>query len=211
MLAKRTKKRLFISYWKKVSFDEYTNNKNLKPNEKYACFSAAGSKVLKHYDSFTEWIKSILESDFTVGFGMEVRDERSYILMRREYTECEVKKFEKLDIESKFSSIVKDYFNDDLDYYYELKLDNVYLTTELTGHTYYRSPYESCDSCGTCDGARCDTCREKYTVTNFASDEVYYSGYNRAEAEEELDSRQTHYSDIIADVIARYGSRLDAN
>ena len=29
-----------------------------------------------------------------------------------------------------------------------------------TGHTWYNSPYESDDNCGTCDGARCGTCRE---------------------------------------------------
>lgn len=31
---------------------------------------------------------------------------------------------------------------------------------EYTGHCYYKSPYESCDSCGNCDGARCDVCKE---------------------------------------------------
>lgn len=209
MLAKRTKKRLFVSYVKKISYDEFNDKKMLEPNERYSCFTVTGSTVLKYYDSFTEWVKCISESDFTIGFGMEVLDERSYALMTLECTEYAVKKSEKSDIELKFSSVVKDYFNDDLDYYYELKTDNVYLMTELTGHIYYRSPYESCDSCGTCNGARCDNCREKYTVTNFASDEVYYSGYNKAEAEEELDSRQEHYSDIIGDIISHYGSRLD--
>lgn len=29
-----------------------------------------------------------------------------------------------------------------------------------TGHLYRNSPYESDDSCGNCDGARCDTCKE---------------------------------------------------
>ena len=29
-----------------------------------------------------------------------------------------------------------------------------------TGHQYYNSPYESSDSCKTCDGARCETCKE---------------------------------------------------
>lgn len=30
----------------------------------------------------------------------------------------------------------------------------------LSGHCYYRSPYETDDSCGNCNGARCDYCRE---------------------------------------------------
>lgn len=209
MLAKRTKKKLFVSYIRKISYDEFNDKKMLEPNERYSCFSITGSTVLKYCDSFTEWVKCISESDFTMGFGMEVLDERSYTLTTSKCTNYEVENSEKSDIEYEFASIIKDYFDDNLDYYYELKLDNVYLITEFTGHTYYRSPYESCDSCGTCDGARCDTCREKYTVTNFTSDEVYYSGYNKAEAEEELDSRQEHYSDIIGDIISRYGSRLD--
>lgn len=29
-----------------------------------------------------------------------------------------------------------------------------------TGHMYYNSPFESDDNCGTCDGARCDTCKK---------------------------------------------------
>lgn len=31
---------------------------------------------------------------------------------------------------------------------------------KLTGHMYFNSPFETCDSCGNCDGARCDYCRE---------------------------------------------------
>lgn len=33
-------------------------------------------------------------------------------------------------------------------------------TVHYSGHTYYRSPFECDDSCGTCDGARCDYCRK---------------------------------------------------
>lgn len=29
-----------------------------------------------------------------------------------------------------------------------------------TGHTHYNSPFESDDSCGTCDGAKCDICKK---------------------------------------------------
>lgn len=33
-------------------------------------------------------------------------------------------------------------------------------TVHYSGHIHYRSPYESDDNCGTCDGARCDYCRK---------------------------------------------------
>lgn len=29
-----------------------------------------------------------------------------------------------------------------------------------TGHMYHGSPFESDDNCGTCDGARCETCKK---------------------------------------------------
>ena len=41
----------------------------------------------------------------------------------------------------------------------------VYSWYEYTGHLYYGSPYETCDRCGNCDGARCDTCH-KVEVTD---------------------------------------------
>lgn len=47
-----------------------------------------------------------------------------------------------------------------------MKVD-LYIHRLLTGHIYFRSPYESCDSCGTCDGGRCDSCHEIWEVTEF--------------------------------------------
>lgn len=40
----------------------------------------------------------------------------------------------------------------------------LYLSIERTGHQYYGSPYEACDSCGTCNDARCGSCRIKITI-----------------------------------------------
>lgn len=53
------------------------------------------------------------------------------------------------------------------------------ISKHLSGHIYRNSPYESDDSCGTCDGARCDSCSEYWTVPGF--DEDFYS---KDEAEE---------------------------
>lgn len=35
-----------------------------------------------------------------------------------------------------------------------------YESIHYSGHRYFRSPFESDDNCGTCDGARCDYCRK---------------------------------------------------
>lgn len=46
-------------------------------------------------------------------------------------------------------------------------MPDLYISKLLTGHIYFNSPYEGCDSCGTCDGGRCDGCHERYAVTEF--------------------------------------------
>ena len=40
----------------------------------------------------------------------------------------------------------------------------IIVSRALTGHTHYMSPYECYDSCGTCDGARCNRCHERFEV-----------------------------------------------
>jgi hypothetical protein len=47
------------------------------------------------------------------------------------------------------------------------------ITKHFSGHTYFNSPYETDDDCGTCSGARCDTCKEIWTVSN--SDEKFFN------------------------------------
>lgn len=37
---------------------------------------------------------------------------------------------------------------------------------ELSGHMYRGSSYETSNSCGNCDGARCDDCEPMYTIYN---------------------------------------------
>lgn len=44
---------------------------------------------------------------------------------------------------------------------------DVMINRALSGHIYYRSPYEGYDDCGTCDGGRCDSCYEMFEVTDF--------------------------------------------
>lgn len=66
---------------------------------------------------------------------------------------------------------------------------DLYITKLLTGHMYYSSPYESCDSCGNCNGARCDNCHERYQVIDFDSDGASITFKTRKEAEEYRDKR----------------------
>lgn len=48
------------------------------------------------------------------------------------------------------------------------------LEAQFTGHMYYKSTYESCDSCSNCNGARCDNCKRKYLVVEWLYNEEYF-------------------------------------
>lgn len=56
------------------------------------------------------------------------------------------------------------------------------ITKHLSGHMYHRSPYESDDDCGTCDGAKCEHCRPYWEVAG----ERYYKEEEAIKAEETL-------------------------
>lgn len=44
---------------------------------------------------------------------------------------------------------------------------DLYLSKCYSGHMYLNSPYESDNSCGNCDGAKCERCHEMYRVTEY--------------------------------------------
>lgn len=46
----------------------------------------------------------------------------------------------------------------------------IYCHVEFTGHQYFNSPYESCDSCGNCNGARCDYCDVHWILEEWIGD-----------------------------------------
>ena len=51
-----------------------------------------------------------------------------------------------------------------------------------TGHQYFGTfmeAYESTDNCGTCDGARCDICKDMYCVEDFNNDKLLYYGKDK--------------------------------
>lgn len=64
----------------------------------------------------------------------------------------------------------------------------------LTGHLYYMSPYECYDSCGTCDGGKCDSCKTRWEVTGWdqeildGSNDVHRMFATKEEAQEFADA-----------------------
>lgn len=47
----------------------------------------------------------------------------------------------------------------------------------LSEHLYRCSPYESADTCGNCNGAKCDTCHTYYKVTEYSEPVTTDEGY----------------------------------
>ncbi len=69
---------------------------------------------------------------------------------------------------------------------------NTHETKSFTGHLHRNSIYESDDNCGTCDGARCDTCKTRIIVDAFVYElegkrrhieKNIYTGFSREEAD----------------------------
>lgn len=53
---------------------------------------------------------------------------------------------------------------------------------QLSGHSMIDSAYSCADSCGSCDGARCDRCHEIYVIEHDDGTEEYYSSEEDARA-----------------------------
>ena len=65
------------------------------------------------------------------------------------------------------------------------------MTEALTGHMYYMSPYETFDSCGNCDGAKCEYCKTMYMVEDFTGQNIIPSGYKLFKTKEEGEEYMT--------------------
>lgn len=85
------------------------------------------------------------------------------------------------------------------------------LQTELTGHMYYGSPYETYDSCGNCDGARCETCNKRYIVYNWATLEEEFITYDKEAAHQYMVDNylQEEISRAIMEISKEYGVDKD--
>ena len=51
-----------------------------------------------------------------------------------------------------------------------VEFNEIYTSMSLSGHMYRNSAYETDNSCGNCDGARCDGCHKIYSLYNRVTD-----------------------------------------
>lgn len=143
MLEKKAIKKLWITCEEKVeSYKEAC--KREKRNKTLACYSNKLAIYRITKDSFAEWCTCIIQNKFNINFGINLYAEDGVILYA--YTNNEAVK----DSSKKFEEISALYFSDVI--YYEVEDDTILCYSELSGHLYKNSPYESCDDCGNCDG-----------------------------------------------------------
>ena len=208
-MRKQMIKKLYTLYTVVGDYNEISNN----PEHKLVSYSCGKADCVKYHDTFTGWVAEISNNKFKIGFGLKAKteDRKHNVDIHRYDLECStwVCNNKPEDYVIKNMAKIIDFYLNANPYYYEIKEDMVSLHIELTGHQYYNSPYESCDNCKTCDGARCDYCNTKYIVEDLANDIEYYSGYYKEKAEAILNENKENYSDIISDILLNYKVDMD--
>lgn len=60
------------------------------------------------------------------------------------------------------------------------------LSSRMTGHLHKNSPFETDNSCGNCDGAYCDICKEMYMVSKYGVPVTTKEGYEKQSIEKSV-------------------------
>lgn len=204
-MQKQMIKKLYTYYTVEGELKEIRND----PKHNLKSYSSGKAVCIKYHDTFADWLYEIISNELKNGFGIKslTEDGKDSINNHRYDLECNTWTCnnKELDFVTEImADIITYYFDDDNSYYYEIMPDGIHMYAELTGHQYYRSPYESSDNCGTCDGARCDTCNTKYIVEDFYLNKIYYNGFNKDKAESAVKEYSKDYSDIITDIFKYY-------
>jgi hypothetical protein len=206
-MRKKFIKKLYTLYYVEGHCDEITNTHHM------ISYSAGKGECIKYHDTLISWLAEVIANDLQVGFGLRILTEDGNTRIRDHFSKldcytyiCKNESREK--VVEILANIIEYYLTAD-SHYYEFENDHIYLSTSLTGHTHYKSPYESDDNCETCDGARCEACKKKYTVKDLISDEYYYDGYDKEEAERILKLNKKNYSNVISDIIMNYVIDMD--
>lgn len=169
--------------------------------DKFVSYCGGIGVLKKYYDSFNDWIEVIAKTNLSTGFGLEAKTaDGEEVNIHRYDLECNMYCAKNYPIEKRSSilaNILTYYFEEQI--YYTIKEDYIWMNHSYTGHQYYRSPYESDDNCGTCDGARCDYCTKMYRVYNQMTDEIYYYGRSESKAKSILAEKSKKYPALIND------------
>lgn len=202
-MKKKIIKKLYTCY---IVEDSYDNVK--KAGHKLISYSCGKAECMKYHDDIISWLAELGKEDFKIGFGIKIlsedgENEIDHYKYGLTYNTWACANYPVMDAIRIINEIMTYFLYGDM-HYYEIIDDGIYTRTEFTGHMYRNSPYETCDSCGNCDGARCETCRKRYTVINTNTDEVFYSGYDVKEAEKIRSKHKLNYTEIMEDIFLCY-------
>ena len=169
---------------------------------------------VKYHDSIDSWVNEITSNDYKIPFGVESKSEDGKNIVihainyRCNFGMCE--SYNKDDLHTIMINALIYYLNTNK-YYYEIEQDDAYIHTALTGHTHYELPYdpEPCNICDNCDKIKCDICKVEYTVADRDLSNLYFSGYDKKDAERVLAENQKDYSDIISDILSNYDINME--
>jgi hypothetical protein len=182
-MRKKLTKKLYTLYTVEGKLDDIRKD----PNHIFSSYSSGKAECIQYHDTVSGWLEEImyiLSCEHKHGFGIRLLDENSkYSISYNDYSHrcytCECNTLSEDRIIEKVAKVLTCYFDEDNSYYYEFEDDHIFRSIELTGHMYRNSPHETCDSCGNCDGARCDSCKKIYVVEDLGSQNVYYKGFNK--------------------------------
>lgn len=208
-MRKQMKKKLYTLYTVEGTFDDISNDKE----HKLVSYSSGKAECIRYHKNIIDWVIEIVTNKFKNGFGIKVvtEDGNHKVNIHRYDLECNTYTCNNESEEyviRRMNNMISFYLDAD-PYYYEIDDDVLIMREEFTGHIYYRSPYESCDNCGTCDGARCDYCKEKYTVENLRTNKVYYNGFDKEKAKRIKIDTEKDYSQIAMDIVLNYDIDLN--
>ena len=74
-------------------------------------------------------------------------------------------------------------------------MGHIIISKVLTGHMHFMSPYETYSDCGNCDGARCETCREKYSVEDL-DDPICKDRFKIVDTKEEAEEIKDGWEEV---------------
>ena len=198
-------KKLYTTFIVEAKYDEIKKN----PELILMIYSGSKGECIKYHDTLEEFIECAISNIYnhTGGFGLKLFS-KDGMLLDTNYYSLQFNKYQvdhyplSKTIKNLYSII--DAYENTVDEYWEIPRDNIHMYSELTGHIYYRSPIESCDSCGTCNGACCGSCRKVYVVEDFGNDKIIYRGKDEEEAKKVFNDNSYDYSDIISSILKYY-------
>lgn len=198
---KKLTKVLYVNSIKEMPFEEAQKEPEFKS------YSSGKAVFRNTCETVEEWIETIFMVDLmTSGFGMMyLGEDGRCITLDMEVSEYMVKK-NRSEAFKMFEKIIVEYNNPKTDYYYRIFNNGLYASTERTGHRNFGSPYECSDTCATCDGAKCDTCRDRITVYDYTG--VLYKGYDKEKATEIYKAHEIDYSEELKELVKEYPSKL---